>query len=173
MCGVALLPQGDITGTDKPVLRGKLVLQQAVHCETWKPEEGGGAVELMTLSYRDLSGVHGFCLAIEGGCWLVQECEVLLFPPLFFPFFIAPSSCPTPPSLLHFPPSLCLYPPMKVHISVSRCMHAKFWEYKCTSWRVDTPPISIQVCIYLHTYVFTYIHKYIHTYIHTYIHAYI
>jgi hypothetical protein len=90
MCGVALLPQGDITGTDKPVLRGKMVLQQAVHCETWKPEEGGGAVELMTLSYRDLSGVHGFCLAIEGGCWLVQECEVLLFPPLFLFFFTVP-----------------------------------------------------------------------------------
>ena len=112
MCGVALLPQGDITGTDKPVLRGKMVLQQAVHCETWKPEEGGGAVELMTLSYRDLSGVHGFCLAIEGGCWLVQECEVLLFPPLFSPFFYcAPRSCPTPlpPSFISLPPYVYIH----------------------------------------------------------------
>jgi hypothetical protein len=31
--------QGDITGTDKPLLRGKMVLQQPVDIETWKPEE--------------------------------------------------------------------------------------------------------------------------------------
>jgi len=58
------------------VLRGKTVLQQPVDIETWKPEEGGGgALELMTLCHKDL-GVHGFCVAIEGGTWLVQECEV-------------------------------------------------------------------------------------------------
>ena len=32
-------------------------------------------MELMTLCYKD-PGVHGFCVAIEGGSWLVQECEV-------------------------------------------------------------------------------------------------
>jgi hypothetical protein len=31
----------------------------------------------MTLCYKD-PGVHGFCVAIEGGSWLVQECEVFL-----------------------------------------------------------------------------------------------
>ena len=67
--------QGDITGTDKPVLHGKIVLQQPVDVETWKPQEGGGFLELMTMSFKDV-GVHGFCLAIEGGCWLVQECEI-------------------------------------------------------------------------------------------------
>ena len=68
--------QGDITGTEKPVLRGKTVLQQPVDVETWKPEEGGGgALELMTLCHKD-PGVHSFCVAIEGGTWLVQECEV-------------------------------------------------------------------------------------------------
>ena len=31
----------------------------------------------MTLCYKD-PGVHGFCVAIEGGSWLVQECEVFV-----------------------------------------------------------------------------------------------
>ena len=57
------------------MVRGKIVLQQPVHLETWKPEQGGGALELMTLCHKD-GGVHGFCVAIEGGAWLVQECEV-------------------------------------------------------------------------------------------------
>ena len=67
--------QGDITGTEKPVMLGKTILQQPVHTETWKPEEGGGTLQLMTLCHRD-PGVHGFCVAIEGGSWLVEECEV-------------------------------------------------------------------------------------------------
>lgn len=74
----AMMRQGDITGTEKPVLQGKTVLQPPVHTETWKPEEGGGALQLMTLCHKD-RGVHGFCVAIEGGSWLVEECEVLVF----------------------------------------------------------------------------------------------
>ena len=67
--------QGDVTGSEKPVVRGKTVLQQPVHPETWNAEEGGGALELMTLCWKD-ADVHGFCIAIEGGSWLVEECEV-------------------------------------------------------------------------------------------------
>eukprot|EP00960_Hanusia_phi_P072965 767912-Hanusia_phi.AAC.6 len=70
-----LLIQGDLAGSEKPLLKGKIVLQQPVDIETWKPEEGGGTLQLMRIWYQEPT-IHDFCLFVEGGAWLVEECEI-------------------------------------------------------------------------------------------------
>jgi hypothetical protein len=68
--------QLELHGLQGASLSGMIILQQPVDVETWRPVSGGGLVDGLILSHKDLEGLHGYCVAVEGGRWVIEDCQI-------------------------------------------------------------------------------------------------
>ena len=68
--------QLELHGLHGSSLSGMLILQQPVDVETWRPVSGGGLVDGLILQHKDLEGIHGYCVAVEGGRWVIEDCQI-------------------------------------------------------------------------------------------------
>ena len=73
---VEINKQLELHGMQGASLSGMLILQQPVDVETWRPVSGGGLVDGLMLSHKDPEGMHGYCVAVEGGRWVIEDCQV-------------------------------------------------------------------------------------------------
>lgn len=72
---VVLQKQLTVVGEPGAEVHGVTVLEETRNISCWRPVPGGGRLEGIRFEFRD-DGMHGVCVAVEGGDWEIDSCEV-------------------------------------------------------------------------------------------------